>query len=61
MNDITDDSSTIQQTPSLRELAKLSLVERHRILAIYVPMMVEDFSNIPELMEFSALDDDWEE
>jgi hypothetical protein len=46
---------------SLRELAKLSVVERNRILAAYVPMMVEDFEHDPELTEFSVLDcEDWD-
>jgi hypothetical protein len=48
--------------PSLRELAKLSVAERNQILAAYVPMMAEDFATMPELTEFSMLDDeDWEE
>jgi hypothetical protein len=41
--------------PSLRELAKLSVAERNQILAAYVPMMAEDFANMPELTEFSVL------
>jgi hypothetical protein len=41
---------------SLRELAKLPVVERNQILAAYVPMMVEDFEHDPELTEFSVLD-----
>jgi hypothetical protein len=46
---------------SLRELAKLSVVERNQILAAYVPMMIEDFEHDPELTEFSVLDgEDWE-
>ncbi len=46
---------------SLRELAKLSVVERNQILAAYVPMMVEDFEHDPELTEFSVLDgEDWD-
>jgi hypothetical protein len=48
--------------PSLRELAKLSVAERNQILAAYVPMMAEDFATMPELTEFSLLDDEeWEE
>jgi hypothetical protein len=48
--------------PSLRELAKLPVAERNQILAAYVPMMAEDFATMPELTEFSMLDDeDWEE
>jgi hypothetical protein len=43
---------------SLRELAKLSAVERNQILAAYVPMMVEDFEYDPELTEFAVLDGD---
>jgi hypothetical protein len=48
--------------PSLRELAKLPVAERNQILAAYAPMMAEDFATMPELTEFSMLDDeDWEE
>jgi adenylate cyclase class IV len=43
---------------SLRELAKLSVAERNQILAAYVPMMAEDFATMPELTEFSVLDDE---
>jgi hypothetical protein len=51
-----------EPAPSLRELAKLSVAERNQILAAYVPMMAEDFTTMPELTEFSLLDDeDWDE
>jgi hypothetical protein len=51
-----------EPAPSLRELAKLSVAERNQILAAYVPMMAEDFATMPELTEFSLLDDeDWDE
>jgi hypothetical protein len=41
---------------SLRELAKLSVMERNQILAAYVPMMGEDFEHDLELTEFAVLD-----
>lgn len=41
---------------SLRELAKLSVVERNQILAAYVSMMGEDFEHDLELTEFAVLD-----
>jgi hypothetical protein len=47
-----------EPTPSLRELAKLSVAERNQILAAYIPMMAEDFATMPELTEFSMLDDE---
>jgi hypothetical protein len=55
-------SNIMPITPSLRQLATLPVAEQHRILANYVPMMVEDFRNDPELTEFSVLDgEDWAE
>ncbi len=44
--------------PSLRELAKLPISERNRLLAPYVPLMAEDFRQNPELTEFMDLDDE---
>lgn len=50
-------------TPSLAELMKLPLEERHRLLAQAAAEAAEEFRKNPELMEFSAsLDgEDWEE
>ena len=46
---------------SLRELVKLPLTERHRLLSPFVAEMAEDFANNPELMEFVVLDgEDWD-
>ena len=46
---------------SLREIASLPIVERHKILAPFIPATAEDFLTYPELTEFSALDgEDWE-
>ena len=46
---------------SLRELVKLPLTERHRLLSPFVAEMVEDFANDPELTEFAVLDgEDWD-
>jgi hypothetical protein len=41
---------------SLRELVKLPLTERHRLLSPFVAEMAEDFANDPELTEFAVLD-----
>jgi hypothetical protein len=46
---------------SLRELVKLPLTERHRLLSPFVAEMAEDFANDPELTEFAVLDgEDWD-
>ncbi|HEX6779723.1 MAG TPA: AbrB/MazE/SpoVT family DNA-binding domain-containing protein [Ktedonobacterales bacterium] len=49
--------------PSLAELMKLPLEERHRLLAQAAAEAAEEFRQNPELMEFSAALDgeDWEE
>lgn len=49
--------------PSLAELMKLPLEERHRLLAQAAAEAAEEFRKNPELMEFSAALDgeDWEE
>lgn len=49
--------------PSLAELMKLPLEERHRLLAQAAAEAAEEFRKHPELMEFSAALDgeDWEE
>jgi antitoxin component of MazEF toxin-antitoxin module len=51
------------QTPSLAELIKLPLEERHRLLAAAAAEAAEAYRTNPELMEFSAALDgeDWEE
>jgi hypothetical protein len=46
---------------SRRQLVALSIAERHRILAGYLPGIVADFENHSELREFSMLDGlDWD-
>lgn len=46
--------------PSMQEIARLPVHERHRILQKYIPAMVKDFDNDPNLTEFSELDmDEW--
>ena len=41
---------------SLREIARLPIAERHKILAPYMAATAEDFLANPELTEFSVLD-----
>ncbi|MEK0181993.1 MAG: DUF2281 domain-containing protein [Oscillatoriales cyanobacterium] len=57
-------SSSTTQPPlklSLREIARLPIAERHKILAPYITATAEDFLIYPELTEFSVLDgEDWE-
>ena len=51
----------LKPLPSRRQLAKMSLTERHQYLAPYIPKIAEDFLNDPELTEFCVLDaEDWE-
>jgi Protein of unknown function (DUF2281) len=46
---------------SLREITRLPIAERHKILAPYMAATAEDFLTNPELTEFSVLDgEDWE-
>jgi hypothetical protein len=46
---------------SRRQLVALSIAERHRVLAGYLPGIVADFENHSELREFSMLDGlDWD-
>jgi len=46
---------------SLRELVRLPLADRHRLLSPFVAGMAEDFASDPELTEFAVLDgEDWE-
>jgi hypothetical protein len=50
-----------QKQLSLKEIASLSLEERHKILKPFIAATAEDFLNDPELTEFSVLDgEDWE-
>ncbi|WP_375473618.1 hypothetical protein [uncultured Nostoc sp.] len=50
-----------QKQLSLKEIASLSLAERHKILEPFIAAIAEDFLNEPELAEFSILDsEDWE-
>ncbi|MBG1271542.1 hypothetical protein F8S12_36840 [Nostoc sp. WHI] len=56
-------SSNLQQQKrlSLREIARLPIAERHKILEPFIAATAEDFFNDPELTEFSVLDgEDWE-
>ncbi|MBD2608957.1 DUF2281 domain-containing protein [Scytonema hofmannii FACHB-248] len=56
-------SSTTQDEKqlSLQEIARLTVEERHKLLAPHIPSTAEDFLNDPELTEFSILDgEDWE-
>ena len=41
---------------SLREISRLPIAERHKILAPYMAATAEDFLANPELTEFSVLD-----
>ena len=41
---------------SLREISRLPIAERHKILAPYMAATAEDFLTYPELTEFSVLD-----
>lgn len=46
---------------SLQQIAKLSVAERFKLLAAYIPDTAQDFLSDPELTEFSSLDaEDWE-
>ncbi len=59
----SNSSSTTEPTLklSLREIARLPIAERHKILAPYMAATAEDFLTDPELTEFSVLDgEDWE-
>jgi hypothetical protein len=50
-----------QKQLSLKEIASLSLAERHKILEPFIADTAADFLNDPELTEFSVLDgEDWE-
>ncbi|MDJ0599372.1 MAG: hypothetical protein QNJ37_11080 [Crocosphaera sp.] len=42
--------------PSLQEIAKLSLEERHKLLSPIIQEIAEDINNDPELNLFSQLD-----
>ncbi|MEH2240749.1 DUF2281 domain-containing protein [Nostoc sp.] len=56
-------SSNLQQQKrlSLREIARLPVAERHKILEPFIAATAEDFLNDPELTEFAVLDgEDWE-
>jgi len=46
---------------SLKDIVRLPISERHKILQAYVPAMAEDFENDPALTEFAELDmDSWD-
>ncbi|MBE9200530.1 MULTISPECIES: DUF2281 domain-containing protein [unclassified Nodularia (in: cyanobacteria)] len=58
-----EDSSKPQQQQqiSLQEIARLTVAERHKILAPFIAATAEDFLNDPELTEFAVLDgEDWD-
>ncbi|MGD1716941.1 hypothetical protein [Dapis sp. BLCC M172] len=59
-----DSQAVAMESPtrlSMREIARLPVAERHKILAPYIAATAEDFLNDPELTEFSVLDgEDWE-
>jgi hypothetical protein len=42
--------------PSLQEISKLSIPERHKLLSPFISGMAEDFRSDPELTIFSVLD-----
>ncbi|QQE63778.1 DUF2281 domain-containing protein [Leptolyngbya sp. BL0902] len=47
--------------PSLQQLARLPLSQRHQALEPFVTETAKDFRDDPELTEFAALDsEDWE-
>ena len=47
--------------PSLQQLARLPLSQRHQALEPFIAETAEDFSTDPALTEFAALDsEDWE-
>lgn len=57
-----DGAMESQTRLSMQEIARLTVAERHKILAPYIAATAEDFLNDPELTEFSVLDgEDWEE
>jgi Protein of unknown function (DUF2281) len=51
----------ISPHPSLEQIAALTVVERRKLLAPYIPDTAEDFRTDPALTEFSVLDTEgWE-
>ncbi len=54
--DTIDESLPNATIPSLQEIAKLSIPERHQLLSPFISGMAEDFKNDPELTIFSVLD-----
>ena len=54
--DMIDQNLPNASFPSLQEIAKLSIPERHRLLSPFISGMAEDFKNDPELTIFSVLD-----
>jgi hypothetical protein len=58
----TNERSLPPVTQSLRDIAKLPLAERQKVIAPYLSAMAEDFCNDPALTEFSVLDcEDWDD
>lgn len=53
--------SNREEKLSLQEIARLPVVERHKLLAASIAATGDDFLQDPELTEFSVLDgEDWE-
>ncbi|MEM9540069.1 MAG: hypothetical protein AAGA60_11290 [Cyanobacteria bacterium P01_E01_bin.42] len=58
-SDLPKTSTTSDRSiPSLREIAKLPLAERHKILEPMMQETAEDFASDPELSIFCVLDGD---
>ena len=54
--EIINDKSINNSFPSLQEIAKLSLKERHQLLSPIIEDIAEDINNDPELNLFSELE-----
>ena len=52
----TNHKSPNTSLPSLQEISKLSLKERHKLLSPIIQEIAEDINNDPELNVFSQLD-----
>jgi hypothetical protein len=49
-------SPALPSTPSLQQLARLPLAQRHQALEPFIAETAKDFRDDPELTEFTALD-----
>ena len=54
--DTINENITQSSLPSLQEIAKLSLSERHKLLRPLIQEMAEDVNNDPELDFFSEIE-----